>query len=101
MLQTGSHPLKAVPIAVADEESESEEDELKPRGKTSSVLPAGATVVGSCIPAMMSRAEQLADELTGLAISAHVQKVVSLNSISGRVGLLYKALNPSCFRSGG
>ncbi|XP_015222450.2 ubiquitin carboxyl-terminal hydrolase 20 isoform X1 [Lepisosteus oculatus] len=33
--QTGSHPLKAVPIAVADEgESESEEDELKPRGLT-------------------------------------------------------------------
>ncbi|XP_066568781.1 ubiquitin carboxyl-terminal hydrolase 20 isoform X2 [Amia ocellicauda] len=30
-----SHPLKAVPIAVADEgESESEEDELKPRGLT-------------------------------------------------------------------
>ncbi|XP_023663678.1 ubiquitin carboxyl-terminal hydrolase 20 isoform X2 [Paramormyrops kingsleyae] len=35
VLQTGSHPLKAVPIAVADEEeSESEEDELKPRGLT-------------------------------------------------------------------
>ncbi|XP_030634620.1 ubiquitin carboxyl-terminal hydrolase 20 [Chanos chanos] len=33
--QTGSHLLKAVPIAVADEEeSESEEDELKPRGLT-------------------------------------------------------------------
>uniref|UniRef100_A0A8C9THS4 Ubiquitin carboxyl-terminal hydrolase n=1 Tax=Scleropages formosus TaxID=113540 RepID=A0A8C9THS4_SCLFO len=32
---TGSHPLKPVPIAVADdEESESEEDELKPRGLT-------------------------------------------------------------------
>lgn len=28
-----SHPLKAVPIAVADEgESESEDDDLKPRG---------------------------------------------------------------------
>ncbi|XP_035246557.1 ubiquitin carboxyl-terminal hydrolase 20 isoform X2 [Anguilla anguilla] len=33
--QTASHPLKAVPIAVADEEeSESEDDELKPRGLT-------------------------------------------------------------------
>ncbi|XP_050967191.1 ubiquitin carboxyl-terminal hydrolase 20 isoform X1 [Labeo rohita] len=33
--QTTCHPLKAVPIAVADEEgSESEEDELKPRGLT-------------------------------------------------------------------
>uniref|UniRef100_A0A8C1Q9S0 Ubiquitin carboxyl-terminal hydrolase n=1 Tax=Cyprinus carpio TaxID=7962 RepID=A0A8C1Q9S0_CYPCA len=33
--QTACHPLKAVPIAVADEEgSESEEDELKPRGLT-------------------------------------------------------------------
>lgn len=33
--QSGGHPLKAVPIAVADEdESESEEDELKPRGLT-------------------------------------------------------------------
>uniref|UniRef100_A0AAY4AAN2 Ubiquitin carboxyl-terminal hydrolase n=1 Tax=Denticeps clupeoides TaxID=299321 RepID=A0AAY4AAN2_9TELE len=32
--QAGSHPLKAVPIAVADEESESEEDEVKPRGLT-------------------------------------------------------------------
>ncbi|XP_012695322.2 ubiquitin carboxyl-terminal hydrolase 20 isoform X2 [Clupea harengus] len=32
---SGTHPLKAVPIAVADEEeSESEEDELKPRGLT-------------------------------------------------------------------
>ncbi|KAI7813347.1 ubiquitin carboxyl-terminal hydrolase 20 [Triplophysa rosa] len=32
---TACHPLKAVPIAVADEEgSESEEDELKPRGLT-------------------------------------------------------------------
>ncbi|XP_076139813.1 ubiquitin carboxyl-terminal hydrolase 20 [Alosa pseudoharengus] len=32
---SSSHPLKAVPIAVADEdESESEEDELKPRGLT-------------------------------------------------------------------
>ena len=31
---SGTHPLKAVPIAVADEEeSESEEDELKPRGE--------------------------------------------------------------------
>uniref|UniRef100_A0A8C6L9L3 Ubiquitin carboxyl-terminal hydrolase n=1 Tax=Nothobranchius furzeri TaxID=105023 RepID=A0A8C6L9L3_NOTFU len=29
-----SHPLKAVPIAVAEEGSESEEDELKPRGLT-------------------------------------------------------------------
>lgn len=34
LLHSGSHPLKAVPIAVADEEeSESEEDELKPRGE--------------------------------------------------------------------
>lgn len=34
MPQTVSHPMKAVPIAVAEEEgSESEEDELKPRGK--------------------------------------------------------------------
>uniref|UniRef100_A0A671PY29 Ubiquitin carboxyl-terminal hydrolase n=1 Tax=Sinocyclocheilus anshuiensis TaxID=1608454 RepID=A0A671PY29_9TELE len=33
--QTACHPLKAVPIAVADEEgSESEEDELRPRGLT-------------------------------------------------------------------
>ncbi|XP_005720288.1 ubiquitin carboxyl-terminal hydrolase 20 [Pundamilia nyererei] len=33
--QTVGHPLKAVPIAVAEEEgSESEEDELKPRGLT-------------------------------------------------------------------
>ncbi|KAI4883540.1 hypothetical protein NFI96_032196 [Prochilodus magdalenae] len=33
--QSACHPLKAVPIAVADEEgSESEEDELKPRGLT-------------------------------------------------------------------
>ncbi|KAJ8286874.1 hypothetical protein GJAV_G00044320 [Gymnothorax javanicus] len=33
--QTAGHPLKAVPIAVADEEeSESEDDELKPRGLT-------------------------------------------------------------------
>lgn len=33
--QPASHPLKAVPIAVAEEEgSESEEDELKPRGLT-------------------------------------------------------------------
>jgi ubiquitin carboxyl-terminal hydrolase 20/33 len=31
-----SHPLKAVPIAVADEgESESEDDDLKPRGNGS------------------------------------------------------------------
>lgn len=31
--QTTYYPLKAVPIAVADEEgSESEEDEIKPRG---------------------------------------------------------------------
>lgn len=31
--QTACYPLKAVPIAVADEEgSESEEDEIKPRG---------------------------------------------------------------------
>ena len=30
-----SHPLKAVPIAVADEgESESEDDDLKPRGNS-------------------------------------------------------------------
>uniref|UniRef100_A0A8B9K7R3 Ubiquitin carboxyl-terminal hydrolase n=1 Tax=Astyanax mexicanus TaxID=7994 RepID=A0A8B9K7R3_ASTMX len=35
LLQSACHPLKAVPIAVADEEgSESEEDELKPRGLT-------------------------------------------------------------------
>ncbi|XP_062410304.1 ubiquitin carboxyl-terminal hydrolase 20 isoform X1 [Sardina pilchardus] len=35
LLHATSHPLKAVPIAVADEdESESEEDELKPRGLT-------------------------------------------------------------------
>ncbi|NP_957281.2 ubiquitin carboxyl-terminal hydrolase 20 [Danio rerio] len=35
VLQTTCYPLKAVPIAVADEEgSESEEDELKPRGLT-------------------------------------------------------------------
>ncbi|XP_063067032.1 ubiquitin carboxyl-terminal hydrolase 20 isoform X2 [Engraulis encrasicolus] len=35
LLQSCSHPVKAVPIAVADdEESESEEDELKPRGLT-------------------------------------------------------------------
>uniref|UniRef100_A0A4W3JBD2 Ubiquitin carboxyl-terminal hydrolase n=1 Tax=Callorhinchus milii TaxID=7868 RepID=A0A4W3JBD2_CALMI len=34
-LPPASHPLKAVPIAVADEgESESEDDELKPRGLT-------------------------------------------------------------------
>lgn len=33
-LQSSAHPLKAVPIAVADDEgSESEEDEFKPRGK--------------------------------------------------------------------
>uniref|UniRef100_A0A3P9JHV5 Ubiquitin carboxyl-terminal hydrolase n=1 Tax=Oryzias latipes TaxID=8090 RepID=A0A3P9JHV5_ORYLA len=33
--QSGCHPLKAVPIAVAEEDgSESEEDELKPRGLT-------------------------------------------------------------------
>lgn len=32
--QNACHPLKAVPIAVADDEgSESEEDEFKPRGK--------------------------------------------------------------------
>uniref|UniRef100_A0A673B190 Ubiquitin carboxyl-terminal hydrolase n=1 Tax=Sphaeramia orbicularis TaxID=375764 RepID=A0A673B190_9TELE len=35
LLTINSHPLKAVPIAVAEEEgSESEEDELKPRGLT-------------------------------------------------------------------
>lgn len=34
--QPAGHPLKAVPIAVAEEEgSESEEDELKPRGTPS------------------------------------------------------------------
>lgn len=34
-----AHPLKAVPIAVADEgESESEDDDLKPRGNCSELV---------------------------------------------------------------
>lgn len=39
--QNPAHPLKAVPIAVADDEgSDSEEDEFKPRGKLTPQLTA-------------------------------------------------------------